>query len=177
MLPAADRVAAIIPAAGSGSRLGADVPKAFIELDGLTLLARSALAMSRVAGTIAVAAPPGYLERAARELAELEADVHIVATGKPTDPQLPAAEQARAYDGIVPELANVNPAAAAALLEKVSPDGRAGIGETIAAQWLETDPVAARAWLTKAPLPDEVKQRLLSQSPSPPPLPPLKQRP
>ena len=91
--------------------------------------------------------------------------------------QLPAAEQARAYDGIVPELANVNPAVAAALLEKVSPDGRAGIGETIAAQWLETDPVAARAWLTKAPLPDEVKQRLLSQSPSPPPLPPLKQRP
>ena len=81
MLPAADRVAAIIPAAGSGSRLGADVPKAFIELDGLTLLARSALAMSRVAGTIAVAAPPGYLERAARELAELEADVHIVAGG------------------------------------------------------------------------------------------------
>ena len=55
-------------------------------------------------------------------------------------------------------------------LSAVSPDGRAGIGETIAAQWLETDPVAARAWLTKAPLPDEVKQRLLSQSPSPPPL-------
>ena len=34
---AAGRVAAIIPAAGLGVRLGADIPKAFLELGGLTL--------------------------------------------------------------------------------------------------------------------------------------------
>jgi 2-C-methyl-D-erythritol 4-phosphate cytidylyltransferase len=34
-------VAAILVAAGSGERLGADVPKAFVEVDGQTLLARA----------------------------------------------------------------------------------------------------------------------------------------
>ena len=46
---ATGRVAAIIPAAGTGMRLGAEKPKAFIELDGISLLTRSALAMSVVA--------------------------------------------------------------------------------------------------------------------------------
>lgn len=81
MLPAADRVAAILPAAGSGSRLGAQVPKAFIELDGLTLLTRSALTMSRYAETLVVAAPEGELRRAGRLLSDVDADVIVVAGG------------------------------------------------------------------------------------------------
>jgi hypothetical protein len=75
--------------------------------------------------------------------------------------QLPAAEQARAYDGIVPALANDNPAAAIALLNKLTPENREGTAEMIAAQWLQVDPAAARAWIATAPLTDEVKQRLL----------------
>ena len=76
-----DRVAVVIPAAGSGSRLGADVPKAFLCVDGISLLTRSAHAMSRIANVIVVAAPEGFLDVAAGELAQVDADVHVVAGG------------------------------------------------------------------------------------------------
>lgn len=79
---ATGRVAAIIPAAGSGVRLGADIPKAFLELGGLTLLTRSAHAMSLEADVIIVSAPTGYLEKAARLLAEVDAEVHVVEGGE-----------------------------------------------------------------------------------------------
>lgn len=79
---ATGRVAAIIPAAGSGVRLGAQIPKAFIELDGISLLTRSALAMSRVADVIIVAAPSDELELASRQLTNVDAEVHIVAGGQ-----------------------------------------------------------------------------------------------
>ena len=75
------RVAAIIPAAGSGERLGAAVPKAFVEVAGQSLLQRSAHAMARVADVVVVAAPADQLERAAAELAEVDAEVHVVAGG------------------------------------------------------------------------------------------------
>ncbi len=78
---ATGRVAAIIPAAGSGVRLGAQIPKAFIELDGISLLTRSALAMSRVADVIIVAAPSDELELASQQLTNVDAEVHIVAGG------------------------------------------------------------------------------------------------
>lgn len=78
---ATGRVAAIIPAAGSGVRLGADKPKAFIELDGISLLTRSALAMSVVADVIIVAAPTSDLDEAAKHLANVDAEIHIVAGG------------------------------------------------------------------------------------------------
>ncbi|MEN9742075.1 MAG: hypothetical protein RIR66_1031 [Actinomycetota bacterium] len=78
---AAGRVAAIIPAAGNGSRLGAEKPKAFIELDGISLLTRSALAMSVVADVIVVAAPSDELDLASELLANVDAEVHIVAGG------------------------------------------------------------------------------------------------
>jgi 2-C-methyl-D-erythritol 4-phosphate cytidylyltransferase len=76
-----DRVAVIIPAAGSGSRLGANEPKAFVHVDGLSLLARSAQTLSAVANTIVVAAPQGRLEDALRELSEVDADIHVVEGG------------------------------------------------------------------------------------------------
>ena len=79
---ATGRVAAIIPAAGSGIRLGADIPKAFIELAGISLLTRSALAMSVVADVIVVAAPTNELKQASDLLADVDAEVHVVAGGE-----------------------------------------------------------------------------------------------
>ena len=75
------RVAAIIPAAGSGERLGAAVPKAFVEIAGQSLLKRSAHAMALVADIVVVAAPADQLERATAELADVDAEVHVVAGG------------------------------------------------------------------------------------------------
>lgn len=60
-------VAAIVVAAGSGSRLGAGVPKAFVEVGGRTLLEHVAerfLAHPRIA-TGVVVAPSGWTDRAA----------------------------------------------------------------------------------------------------------------
>ncbi|MEI6404592.1 MAG: 2-C-methyl-D-erythritol 4-phosphate cytidylyltransferase [Actinomycetes bacterium] len=78
---ATGRVAAIIPAAGSGVRFGSDTPKAFIELDGISLLTRSALAMSVVADVIVVAAPDSYLNLASDLLSSIDAEIHVVAGG------------------------------------------------------------------------------------------------
>jgi 2-C-methyl-D-erythritol 4-phosphate cytidylyltransferase len=79
---ATGRVAAIIPAAGSGVRLGADVPKAFLALGGLSLLTRSALAMSAVADVLIIAAPADGLDEASAQLAQVDAEIHIVAGGE-----------------------------------------------------------------------------------------------
>jgi 2-C-methyl-D-erythritol 4-phosphate cytidylyltransferase len=79
---ATGRVAAIIPAAGSGVRLGADIPKAFLELGGLSLLTRSALAMSTVADVLIIAAPVDGLDEASAQLAQVDAEIHIVAGGE-----------------------------------------------------------------------------------------------
>ncbi len=59
-------VAAVLVAGGSGSRLGADVPKAFVSVGGRTLLehACAALAGPRIRD-IVVVAPAGWTERAA----------------------------------------------------------------------------------------------------------------
>ena len=79
---ATGRVAAIIPAAGSGVRLGADIPKAFLELGGLSLLTRSALAMSAVADVLIIAAPVDGLDEASAQVAQVDAEIHIVAGGE-----------------------------------------------------------------------------------------------
>ena len=79
---ATGRVAAIIPAAGSGVRLGADIPKAFLELGGLSLLTRSALAMSTVADILIIAAPVDELDEAGAQVAQVDAEIHIVAGGE-----------------------------------------------------------------------------------------------
>jgi 2-C-methyl-D-erythritol 4-phosphate cytidylyltransferase len=79
---ATGRVAAIIPAAGSGVRLGADIPKAFLELGGLSLLTRSALAMSSVADVLIIAAPVDGLDEASAQVAQVDAEIYIVAGGE-----------------------------------------------------------------------------------------------
>ncbi len=55
--------AAIIAGAGMGHRLGADIPKALIQLDGITLVERSFAALSKVVDEIVITAPAGYEEQ------------------------------------------------------------------------------------------------------------------
>jgi 2-C-methyl-D-erythritol 4-phosphate cytidylyltransferase/2-C-methyl-D-erythritol 2,4-cyclodiphosphate synthase len=54
------RSAAIIAAAGSGDRFGADRPKAFVQLAGRTLLEHAFLSLSSVVDEIVIAAPAGW---------------------------------------------------------------------------------------------------------------------
>lgn len=76
-------VAAIVVAAGSGSRLGADVPKAFVRLDGVPLLRRSAQALiDGGVGRIVVVAPSSHLQAAADALDGLAAPWTVVAGGE-----------------------------------------------------------------------------------------------
>ena len=79
---ATGRVAAIIPAAGLGTRLGADIPKAFLSLGGVSLLTRSALVMSAVADVLIVSAPAEALSEASAQLEQVDAEIHIVAGGE-----------------------------------------------------------------------------------------------
>ena len=53
------KVAALIPAAGSGTRLGLG-PKAFVEVAGLSLLARSVAALAPHVDEVVVALPEGW---------------------------------------------------------------------------------------------------------------------
>mgnify|MGYP002406502499 CR=1 FL=1 len=55
------RVWAIVPAAGSGSRMGAAVPKQYLQLWGVPIVARtiSRLALSGVVDEIIISVPPG----------------------------------------------------------------------------------------------------------------------
>jgi 2-C-methyl-D-erythritol 4-phosphate cytidylyltransferase len=60
------RTVAVVPAAGSGERLGAGMPKAFVVLDGLTLLERAVagLLASDVVDHVVVAVPPDRIDEA-----------------------------------------------------------------------------------------------------------------
>ena len=55
-----DLVAVIIPAGGSGERLGAKIPKALVQLAGKTLIEHAVANMAPIANQIIVAAPAGY---------------------------------------------------------------------------------------------------------------------
>ncbi|ORB72479.1 2-C-methyl-D-erythritol 4-phosphate cytidylyltransferase [Mycobacterium scrofulaceum] len=65
-------VVAVVPAAGSGERLGAGIPKAFCEVDGRTLLDRAVdgLLQSGVVDHVVVAVPAARLDGAKRALGE-----------------------------------------------------------------------------------------------------------
>ena len=52
--------AAIIAGAGMGHRLGADLPKALIQIDGVTLIERAFASLSTVVEEIVITAPAGY---------------------------------------------------------------------------------------------------------------------
>ena len=71
---------AIVPAAGSGERLGAGIPKAYVELCGKTMLERAVegLLSSGVIDRVLVAVP---VERVAETAALLDGRAHVVAGG------------------------------------------------------------------------------------------------
>lgn len=73
------QTAVIIPAAGSGERLGFGIPKAFVEVSGETLIERAVRNISSVAGLIVIAAPVGY-EDQMRKLISADS-VKVVAGG------------------------------------------------------------------------------------------------
>jgi 2-C-methyl-D-erythritol 4-phosphate cytidylyltransferase/2-C-methyl-D-erythritol 2,4-cyclodiphosphate synthase len=55
--------AAIIAGAGMGHRLGAEIPKALIQIQGITLLERTFTSLSKVVDEIIITAPAGYEEQ------------------------------------------------------------------------------------------------------------------
>jgi 2-C-methyl-D-erythritol 4-phosphate cytidylyltransferase/2-C-methyl-D-erythritol 2,4-cyclodiphosphate synthase len=84
-LNAVPRVSVIVVAAGSGTRLGAEVPKAFVALGGSTLLERAAHAVAGMrerAQLIVVAPEPLLAEATALASAAFGDDVTVVAGGE-----------------------------------------------------------------------------------------------
>jgi 2-C-methyl-D-erythritol 4-phosphate cytidylyltransferase len=77
------RTVAIVPAAGSGERLAAGVPKAFVHVRGVTLIERAirGLRDSGVVDAVVVAVPPGRTDEASLVLADPDFDVIVVAGG------------------------------------------------------------------------------------------------
>ncbi len=75
-------VGLVLVAAGSGVRLGRGIPKAFVELDGVSLLTRS-LDVARELGpdALVVAGPPSHLTDVRAALADAGLDGHVVAGG------------------------------------------------------------------------------------------------
>jgi 2-C-methyl-D-erythritol 4-phosphate cytidylyltransferase len=69
---AAGSVGAVVPAAGSGERLAAGIPKAFCELDARTLLERAVAGLleSGVVSHVVVAVPTDRIDQAKRMLGE-----------------------------------------------------------------------------------------------------------
>jgi 2-C-methyl-D-erythritol 4-phosphate cytidylyltransferase/2-C-methyl-D-erythritol 2,4-cyclodiphosphate synthase len=78
------RVAAIVPAAGRGERLGPGAPKALRDLAGRPLLVHAAWALAGCpeVDLIVVAAPPGAIAETAALLDEVETDWVVVAGGE-----------------------------------------------------------------------------------------------
>lgn len=71
----------IIPAAGSGDRLGAGKPKALVRVGRRTLIERAAQKLSKVVDEIIIAAPTGYEAKIARVLMKLPVPVRVVTGG------------------------------------------------------------------------------------------------
>ena len=74
------KVALLIPAAGSGERFGAPIPKALVQLNGRTLIEHAVLNLGPIAAQIIVAAPAGYEDK----FREILGDAVTVVTGGET---------------------------------------------------------------------------------------------
>lgn len=73
--------AGVIPAAGSGERLGAKKPKALVRVGRRTLIDRAATRLSKVVDEIVVAAPAGYEADVAKSLRRLRVPVVVITGG------------------------------------------------------------------------------------------------
>lgn len=75
-------VGLVLVAAGSGTRLGHGIPKAFVPVDGVTLLERALGVMeSGIFAHVVIAAPPSHIEEARAIAASLTIDAIIVGGG------------------------------------------------------------------------------------------------
>jgi len=81
--PDRPKVVAIVPAAGRGERLGASVPKALVEVRGVSLLARAVggLLDSGVVATVVVAAPQDHYDEFVRVLGSFGDRCEVVVGG------------------------------------------------------------------------------------------------
>lgn len=100
---AAGRVAAVVPAAGRGERLGPGAPKALRELCGVPMLVHAvhALAQARLVDLVVVAAPPDDRAGVERllESHQVPAEVRVVAGGATRQESV-----RRALDALPPEV-------------------------------------------------------------------------
>lgn len=74
-------VAAVVTAAGSGTRLGRDLPKALVPVAGTPLVAWAASSLASVCQQVVVTAPPEHLDTFRAALAHVAAEVTVVAGG------------------------------------------------------------------------------------------------
>ena len=77
------RTVAIVPAAGAGHRLGAGIPKAFVELEGRSLIEHALIGLreSGAVDEVVVAVPPGRTDEAMLVLSSPDHPVTVVAGG------------------------------------------------------------------------------------------------
>ncbi|MGH1525879.1 2-C-methyl-D-erythritol 4-phosphate cytidylyltransferase [Leifsonia sp. L25] len=96
------RVAVVVVAAGSGTRLGADVPKAFVDLDGRTLLERSLHAVRgmRAAADPVLVVPSDRVQEAAEVALRVFGRPPAVVAGGATRQQSVAAGLAAIADDV-----------------------------------------------------------------------------
>jgi 2-C-methyl-D-erythritol 4-phosphate cytidylyltransferase/2-C-methyl-D-erythritol 2,4-cyclodiphosphate synthase len=97
------RVTAIIAAGGSGRRLGAGVPKQFLDLDGQSILGRSVSAFDSHPGVadVIVALPPDALDRSEEAVGAVNGPISFAAGGATRQESV-----ARAFD-LVPEQTDI----------------------------------------------------------------------
>lgn len=112
------RIAAVVTAAGSGTRLGADVPKALIPLAGRELVAWAAVRIADACDEIIVTAPASHVaefEAALREVPALTGrEVRVVAGGAERQQSVAAAlDVLFAPGGVAPDIVLVHDAARA----------------------------------------------------------------
>ncbi|WP_084125538.1 2-C-methyl-D-erythritol 4-phosphate cytidylyltransferase [Demequina sp. NBRC 110054] len=74
-------VAAVVTAAGSGTRLGRDLPKALVPIGGTPLVAWAASSLAAVCEQVVVTAPAEHLDAFRDAVARVAADVTVVAGG------------------------------------------------------------------------------------------------
>lgn len=132
------RIAAVVPAAGRGERLGPGTPKALRELSGVPILVHAvrAVAASRAVELVVVAAPPDGVALVASLLADhdLAAEVLVVAGGasRQDSVRLAVASLPPDFDGVLVHDA-ARPLVPVELVDAVAAAIRAGAGAVIPA--------------------------------------------
>lgn len=121
-------VAAVVTAAGLGTRLGAQAPKALVDVAGRPLLAWAVERVARVAADIVVTAPPGYWDEVlavATKAADGAASIVVVEGGGTRQESVAAGVRAAMEFAPVPDILLIHDAARAFMPEDAM---RAAIG-------------------------------------------------